>query len=99
LETLGGRLDAELIDLSQSGARVQIEGDERPQAAVLRLLGFAAYGDIIWNDESLLGMAFDPPLPAEQILQTREIAPSIVADGDGRSAAAKAFAQGDNRWR
>lgn len=99
LQTLNGPLEVKLLDISQSGARIEIPSTERPHSAVLQWLEYEAYGDIVWERSGLLGMKFDPPLPADQILRTRELAPSVGANLTASERSAKAFAEGDSRWR
>lgn len=95
LETLYGRREVELLDLSQTGAKVALPRFEYVGTAVLHWLGFDAFGEIVWQDDGLLGMAFDEPLPPGLVLNTRNRAPSVVSAEDGlASDAAKAWASG-----
>lgn len=99
LQTLHGRIEVQLLDISQSGARVRLRTSGCPRSAVLHWLTYEAYGDVVWEKGGLCGMKFDPPLPADYILQTRQLAPAVRTNLNPTQAAAKAFAEGDTRWR
>lgn len=93
LETVHGTLDVDLIDLSQSGAKIDLAHIPRAREAVLYWLTFEAMGDIVWQEGELLGMTFEAPLSSQTIVATRNLAPSVVAL-DGASEAARAWATG-----
>jgi hypothetical protein len=97
VETLHGKFDAQLIDLSQSGARLRTLSPKLGRAVVLRWLDFEGFGDLVWEGDGVLGMKFDPPLSSEVILATRELAPSVVQDFDPTRDAAKAWTMGHVR--
>lgn len=94
LETLYGAREVELLDLSQTGAKVALPQFEYVGTAVLHWLGFDAFGEIVWQDDGLLGMAFDVPLAPWLVLDTRNRAPSVVSADQSASEAARAWASG-----
>ena len=97
LETLSGVCDVQLLDLSQTGARLQTLRPNPGRSVILRWLDFEAYGDVVWEASGLLGMKFDPPLTSEIILATRERAPGIVQEFNPARDAARAWAMGHVR--
>ncbi|GGD98117.1 hypothetical protein GCM10011515_17390 [Tsuneonella deserti] len=94
LETLDGVAHVQLLDLSQTGARLQTQAPGTGRSGILRWLDFEAYGDIVWQDGLFAGLKFDPPLTSETILATRSLAPDIVQDFDPVRDAAKAWTMG-----
>jgi hypothetical protein len=93
LETIHGTREVDLLDLSQSGARLDAAQFPRVHTAVLHWLRWEALGDIVWQEDGLLGMTFDEPLSAEAVLTTRELAPLVVGDA-AASEAAREWATG-----
>ena len=97
VESLHGKFDAQLIDLSQTGARLKSLTSGLGRAVVLRWLDFEAFGDLVWEEEGLVGMKFDPPLSNEVVLATRELVPAIVQEFDPTRDAARAWTLGHLR--
>lgn len=93
LDTIHGSSDVDLIDLSRSGAKLDLAHVPRVREGILYWLSFEAMGDIVWQEGELLGMTFERPLSPQSILTTRDLAPSVVGDG-GASEAARAWATG-----
>ena len=98
LETLEGTRSVRLVDISQTGAKIDCPGAKRIGQAMLRWLDFEVFGETVWSDEDLLGMHFDRPLSPSVIFATRQLAPSIVAMADqAASAAAREWVAGHVR--
>lgn len=94
LETLDGTYDVELLDISQTGAKLHFRAPVHPGSAVLQWLDYEAFGETVWKNGAVLGMRFDPDLPDSVIVKTRELAHSAKSGADVTSAA-KAWATGD----
>ncbi len=80
LETLDGRQTVRLIDLSQGGAHVLVDGPGDIRQAVLRWLHFESFGFVVWREEEHIGLKFERPLPLAVLVETRRQAPSIVRE-------------------
>jgi PilZ domain len=75
LITLGGQVRCGLINLSQTGARIEIAPVPRPGAsAFLRFCGQEVFGTVVWSSASACGMRFDEPLTAKVMLAARDFA-------------------------
>jgi hypothetical protein len=60
-----------LWDLSETGARVQIENPpERGDIILLRWLAFDALSRVVWSSEDMCGLAFERPLDRAIVAQT-----------------------------
>jgi hypothetical protein len=68
----------ELVDLSVSGAKVDVAQMPKVRTAVLKWLAFEAMGEVVWRNDHLRGIIFDRPLAEEALHATQEIAPSII---------------------
>lgn len=94
-ETLDGQEAVRLVDLSQSGAHIVVTGAGEIRRGVLCWLQFEAFGDVVWRDGDDAGIEFEELLPIEQLMETRERAPSIVRDEAlGDRLAARDFVAG-----
>jgi hypothetical protein len=72
--TLDGTRNTILLDLSQTGARLNASPGMIPgQKAVLTWIGFEAFGSIVWVDNGRCGMVFDEPLSHGVVLATRDV--------------------------
>ena len=80
LETLDGREDVRLMDLSQGGAHVFRDDPEPIKAGVLTWLRFEAFGEVVWEEEGHIGLKFEKLLPLSCLVETRQRAPSVVRD-------------------
>lgn len=88
LTTLHGEINAQLLDLSQTGARIGPAAATAARGdAVLQWLSFEAFGEIIWRSKDALGIRFDPPLAMDVVKATRALAPSVGDQGEAREAA------------
>jgi len=94
VETLHGIFDGRLLDLSETGAKVAMESPSRKGDALLQWLSHEAFGEIVWRDGDAIGIRFDEPLSADQLMLTRQWAPSILLDHDPATKAARMWAQG-----
>lgn len=61
----------ELLDLSQSGARLALSASHRLAGVRLEWLEFAAPAQVVWQDRRLCGVRFDEALPLEWVSRTR----------------------------
>jgi predicted transcriptional regulator len=80
LETLAGREDVRLVDLSQGGAHVYRDNPEPIKAGVLTWLRFEAFGEVVWEEDGHVGLKFDRLLPLTCLVETRQRAPSVVRE-------------------
>ena len=61
----------ELVDLSETGARLALAAALPLAEARLEWLDFAAPGRVVWQDKRLCGLQFDKPVPLEWVARTR----------------------------
>lgn len=94
LITIHGRCQVTLLDLSETGARIQYDG-ERISDGVLKWLGYEAFGSVVRRDGHEIGLHFDTPIDHDWLLDTREWL-SVIAQGeDELRRFAKEWATGD----
>ena len=79
-ETLEGVLPVRLVDLSQRGAHVVLRRHVEISRGVLSWLDFEAFGFVAWKDGDHVGLEFDELVPLEQLVETRNRAPSVVRE-------------------
>ena len=79
LETLDGTTPVQLLDLSQNGARLDLNNEQPFGSAVLHWLEFEAFGDLVWQKEQFVGLRFDGPIALGWLVTTRQLAPDVVA--------------------
>lgn len=96
LITRDGFHAVDLDDLSQTGARIRLHGDNHPGAeVVLQWEVLDAFAVVVWRCGDEYGLLFDAPLPLEIVIQARN-----ASDRNPRSAknetyvAARKFVQG-----
>jgi len=77
LVTLDGRQDVALVDLSETGARLRVDGADTISSGVLTWLGFETFGSIVWRRGQTVGVHFDTPIDGEWVLTTREWLPRL----------------------
>lgn len=80
LTTLTGSHDAQLIDISRTGAR--LSGNDLPNEGdelIVTVGGVRAFGCVAWQHDGECGIAFDGPLPAMDVERVRHDA----ANGGG----------------
>lgn len=94
VETLHGNFDGRLLDLSETGAKVAMDSPSGRGEALLEWLSHEAFGEIVWRRGDAIGIRFDQPLSPEQLMRTRQLAPSILRDHDPTIEAARMWAQG-----
>ena len=68
----------ELIDLSQTGARLALSSSRSFSAGRLEWLGFAANGQVVWHAKRSCGLEFDEAVPVEWVTATRAKAGAAV---------------------
>jgi PilZ domain len=75
LISLGGQVRCTLINLSQTGARIEISPAPRPGAsAFLRFCGQEAFGAVVWSSPTACGLRFDDALTPKVMLAARDFA-------------------------
>lgn len=96
---LSGRYACRLDDLSQSGARITIEAVPPPRASgVLVVNGFEAFGEVVWSSTGRAGLAFDEPMPLDQVIAIRHFADSYADhEQKARERMVRDFVQGRQR--
>jgi hypothetical protein len=76
LLTLEGQKAVTLVDLSQSGARILLDGPSRVNGGgMLRWLGYEAFGDVAWQFGEDLALQFDQSVDLSWLVETRQRAP------------------------
>lgn len=71
--TLRGNLTARIIDISERGAKLQIEGIVEPSANVrLQIEGQDTYCTIIWSRDNKCGVEFERPLNPQSLSKVLE---------------------------
>lgn len=93
-DTLDGRQNVRLIDLSQGGAHVILSRPEEVREGVLAWLGFDSYAAVAWQRDDHVGLAFDRPLSLSCLVETRRRAPSVVQEEAMGSELAQAWVSG-----
>jgi hypothetical protein len=96
LVTIHGRCRVTLLDLSESGARLQHEAEQIGDC-VLKWLGYEAFGSVVRRDGQEIGLHFDPPLNRAWLLDTREWLSAIAQGEDELRRFAKEWATGEDR--
>jgi hypothetical protein len=61
----------ELVDLSETGARLVLSASLPVAEAQLEWLGFEARGRVVWQERRMCGLQFDAPVPLEWVTRTR----------------------------
>jgi hypothetical protein len=61
----------EIVDLSETGARLILSARHDLSEAGLEWLDFAARGRVVWQDKRLCGLQFDEVVPLEWVARTR----------------------------
>ena len=94
-ETLDGPRQVRMLNLSQTGAMLELAKPEAIGSAFLYWLDFEAFGSIVWQNNVIAGFEFDRPISNDWLLSTRQRAPELdqIAILESRAAAA-AWASG-----
>ena len=79
-DTLDGRQHVRLIDLSQSGAQIILNGPKPVDKGVLTWLQFDTYAEVAWQERDQIGLTFDRLLPLPVMVETRTRAPWVVRE-------------------
>lgn len=79
-DTLDGRQNVRLVDLSQGGAQIVLPGEAPVREGVLTWMRFETFGMAVWQDGESVGLEFDRPLSLECLRATREHAPEIFLE-------------------
>ena len=80
LETLDGRQQVRLVDLSHGGAQIVLENETPVREGVLTWMRFETFGIAAWQDGENVGLKFDRPLSRPCLTATREKAPEIFLE-------------------
>ncbi|MBO9519184.1 MAG: hypothetical protein J7493_14055 [Porphyrobacter sp.] len=76
--TVKGPREVTLLDLSQSGARLQLTGPERVTGGILKWMDFEVFGVRVWQDGQTVGLQFEKPISSSWVLATRNWRPSTL---------------------
>ena len=71
LQTPGGNWYGRLWDLSEAGARVQV--DNPPAQGVMCLIGWQeneTFCRVVWSADDMCGVLFERPIPTSVVLET-----------------------------
>jgi hypothetical protein len=96
LLTVHGRSRVTLLDLSQSGARLQYAG-ERIGDGVLEWLDHEAFGSVVRRAGGEVGLRFDEPITHAWVLDTRARLPAIARTEDQLRRFAREWVRGEDR--
>lgn len=80
LETLDGRQNVRLLDLSHGGAQIVMENDAKVREGVLTWMRFDTFCVPAWQEGEYVGLEFDRPLSVECLRATRDFAPEIFLE-------------------
>lgn len=83
LLSLHGHSRVTLLDLSETGARLQYDGDP-VRDVVVEWLGYEAFGKVVRRIGDEVGVRFDEPIAEAWVLDTRERLPAIARDDQVR---------------
>lgn len=95
LTTVHGRHQVSLLDLSESGARLQCSA-ARIGDGVLQWMGYEAFGSVVWRAGEEVGLQFDEPIEHAWLLDTRQWLPVIAQDEDGLRRFAREWVKGSD---
>ena len=98
LDTIHASVQAQLLDLSQSGAHLAVaEQLVLGEDTLLRWLSFEGFGRVVWATPKQVGLEFDELLLPATLVTTRDLADQSTAKKDRRRAyeAAKTWYQGN----
>jgi hypothetical protein len=93
-DTLDGRQNVRLIDLSQGGAHLILSQPGEVREGVIAWLGFDSYAAVAWQRGDHVGLEFDRPLPISWLVETRKRAPSVVQEEALGNEMARAWVMG-----
>ena len=80
ITTIHGKWQAQLLDLSQSGAHLEVaERLMKGGDAVLNWLQFEAFGRIVWATATQVGLEFDELIAPDTLVITRDLADQHTA--------------------
>ncbi|MGV3556419.1 MAG: PilZ domain-containing protein [Croceibacterium sp.] len=79
-ETLDGRQQVRLVDLSHGGAQIEMESEAPVREGVLSWMLFETFGIAAWQDGSSVGLTFDRPLSRTALRMTHDKAPEIFLE-------------------
>lgn len=77
-ESLEGQHKVRLLDLSQSGAHVDMPDIGKVRQGVLTWMGYEVFAEVMWQKRSEIGVQFDTQLTYDQLVEIREYAPAVV---------------------
>jgi hypothetical protein len=79
-ETLDGRFEVRLVDMSRGGAHIILPGPTPVKEGVLTWMRFDTFGIVAWQEEDNVGLEFDRPLTEACLGATHEFAPEIIRE-------------------
>lgn len=91
-QTLDGRIEVRLANLSQSGARVVLSNPMKVAEGVLEWLDYDTFAVQVWQEGEEVGLEFDRALPREWLRATHAAAPEVVREEE--IGAARDFVEG-----
>lgn len=94
LHTMNGRQKIDLLNLSQSGALLQLHDDAPVDRGVLSWIGYEAFGTVAWRDGRRIGLQFDEPIEAAWLLETKARLPALARGNDEFRQFASEWAKG-----
>ncbi|MBK6801670.1 MAG: PilZ domain-containing protein [Novosphingobium sp.] len=90
--SLYGSIGAALLDISLTGAKLQIiskrrvaEGLRPRERVVISWVSFEVMGSVVWTHSDLFGVRFDEFVPPKVLIATRDLSDEVMAQG-GRPA-------------
>jgi hypothetical protein len=82
IHTVNGRQRITLLNLSESGALLQLKDGEPFDRGVLRWIDYEAFGTVVWRDGQRIALQFDEPIDRAWLLDTRERLPALSRGTD-----------------
>lgn len=79
-ETLDGRYNVRLVDISQGGAHIVMPEDAPVREGVLTWMKYETFGIAVWQEGDNVGLEFDRPLSLDCLRATRTHAPEIFLE-------------------
>lgn len=96
MQSAAATTECELLDLSETGARFSTPEPPKAGAMVMvHCFHLELFGTVMWRRRGVVGMAFDEPLPLDQVVSVRGLADETARmEQEAARQAAKAWARG-----
>jgi hypothetical protein len=99
IHTVNGRQRITLLNLSESGALLQLKDGEPFDRGVLRWIDYEAFGTVVWRDGQRIALQFDEPIESAWLLDTKARLPALARGSDEFRQFASEWAKGEGSER